>query len=278
MITLNENRIGKFTSSEIYRLLGNGEREMTNEELIQYKEDNPKGRKKTIEDVNILSDAALSYIDEKIMEGDLCRSIDSESDAISLRWGKHMEKYAFLHLRKNNDFMLVSDETKVHPIYNKWAGSVDIINENQAGDIKCPYTLKSFIGLIRPIYDGLIGMDAMNAIRFGYTRPNGMKVKAHQNGEKYYQQIVSNSCIHGLSNGVLVVYMPYKHELLDIQDNCEGDISLNWLYFKDIESLPYLNENKKYKNINIISFNIPIEDKMHMENKIKLASEILNLK
>ena len=42
-------RAGRFTGSEIYRLMTGGKREMTEQELEAYKLENPKGRKTTIE-------------------------------------------------------------------------------------------------------------------------------------------------------------------------------------------------------------------------------------
>ena len=68
-ITENINRIGRFTSSEIHNLLS----------------------------VNVKKDGfgkpALTYINEKAMERRLGRSIDTESNARPLTWGKAVEKY-----------------------------------------------------------------------------------------------------------------------------------------------------------------------------------------
>lgn len=88
--TWKDQRFGKFTSSNIHRLIGNGERLMTPEEL---KARPKKGTgSKTIwkEDPKILSDAAITYIKEVIAE-EMTGSSNDGGSAATL-WGEEYEQ------------------------------------------------------------------------------------------------------------------------------------------------------------------------------------------
>lgn len=127
MESINKNvlRIGNPTSSEIYRLVGNGKKQ------------------------GELSSRALTYIQEKNYERKLSRSIKNEVDAKPLIWGKLLENRVFNLL--GIDYTLSSQETDQHPTIPFWAGSKDGIKfgeEKTVIDIKCPYTMKSFCELV----------------------------------------------------------------------------------------------------------------------------------
>lgn len=107
-------RIGNFTSSQIYRLMGA-----------------PKPRK--------------TYIAECNYARKLGRSLNSEHSARPTTWGKLCERRAFDILPL--EYQLTSLDTITHPEYSCWAGSPDGVSETAVYDIKCPYTLKSFCEL-----------------------------------------------------------------------------------------------------------------------------------
>ena len=44
----NTNRLGRFTSSKIHVLLNYGSRQMTDEELVEFKKQNTKNKKKEV--------------------------------------------------------------------------------------------------------------------------------------------------------------------------------------------------------------------------------------
>ena len=60
-----ELRRGRFTASRASEMLTNGSRQMTDEEMIAYKEAEPKGRKKTIA---IVGESLETYAFEKAIE------------------------------------------------------------------------------------------------------------------------------------------------------------------------------------------------------------------
>lgn len=245
-VTLNGHRGGKFTSSEIVNLT---------------KEGKSKGT---------WGAPALTYIEEKNMERRLGRSIDSDTDSRPTNWGKFMERMGAILL--GNEYPFNSSHTLVHPTIDNWAGSPDVIKEDEGRtivDFKAPFTLKSFCQLVQPLYDGLEGMAAMNAIR-----------DTHKEGDKYYWQIVSNACITGAKWGELIVFCPYESEIPVIQhavSMMEGTDQSKYyfIYTAQKEQLPYIKDGGYYANINIIRFEIPQVDKDKLTDLVVRAGELL---
>ena len=242
----NKLRVGNFTSSEIVALTT--------------KDRSGKGFGKP----------AITYIDETNMERRLGRSLTDEVNARPLTWGKLLESRVFDLL--GLEYILTSKDTSQHPVIGYWAGSADG-KKNDDGttvmDIKCPMTLKSFCQLVDPLYAGLSGMDAMNAIR-----------ENHKDGEKYYWQLVSNSCIENTKYAELIVYVPYFSELADIRmmaHNVPGDQAGKhyWIAMANDDELPFLRDHGYYKNINAIRFEVPAEDKKQLTDLVKKAGEML---
>jgi len=268
-ILKNEIRNGNFTSSEIVALTKMGSRKMTKDEIAALKLIDPKSRKTTVEDG--FGKAGLTYILEKRFERNLGRSLDDEKSAKPLKWGKLLEK------RVGNilpyEYELQSNITVVHPTIDCWAGSKDVLIQRAKktiGEIKCPMTLKSFCLLVQALYDGLVGMDAINMIR-----------ETHPDGEKFYWQMVSNAILDGVNSAELIVYMPYESELDEIKMMVH-DLPIEMLeeyYFvtmaKDGE-LPFLKDGGYYKNLNIIPFEIPDADIEFLTNRVIEASTLLS--
>lgn len=242
----NAHRIGNFTSSEIVALT------------------------KVAKDGKSFGAPALTYILETNMERRLGRSLTDEINARPLTWGKLMEIRAFDQL--GLEYILSSTETTVHPTIPFWAGSKDGMKMDKGRtiiDIKAPITLKSFCQLVDPLYEGLEGMAAMNAVRDN-----------HKDGDKYYWQIVSNAILEGAQYGELVVYLPYKSELEDIKFMAQSvpadQLSKHyWIAMAAEDELPFLIEGGYYKNINIIRFEIPQEDKDLLTEKVLKAGALL---
>lgn len=258
----NQHRGGNFTSSKIAALLSMGSREMTEEELAEHKKANPKSRKKTIE--SWPGKAALTYIDEKKMERRLGRSLSTEVNARATSWGSLVEGRVFDLL--GLEYTLTSKQTLLHPRFPFWAGSPDAEKKNTVPDFKCPLTLKSFCQLVDPLYVGLEGMDAINAVR-----------DHHEDGDTYYWQIVSNACIKGYEYGELIVYMPYLDELIEIKEMARRDQSgkYKWIDYAEFDELPYILRNGYYRNLNVIRFRIPQEDKDLLTMRVEAAGKLL---
>lgn len=273
---LSDIRNGNFTSGEIVALLSMGSREMTKEELDAHKLNNPGSRKKTIE--SWPGKAAITYINQCNMERRLGRSLDGELDAKPTNWGKFIEPLLFQLL--DGDYTYNSQDTLTHPEYPFWKGTPDgfkIHETKTVVDAKCPFTLESFCKLVGPLYNGFEGMGAMTALREGYTDKTGLFQPPHADAEKYYWQIVSNACIDDCTHGELIVYCPYESELSVIQAAAveSGNPGAYFIANGSQKSLPYLKDDGFYKNINIISFEIPESDKNSLTETVKKAAAYL---
>lgn len=205
---------------------------------------------------------ALTYIDETNMERRLGRSLTDESNARPLVWGKLLESYWFDLL--GLEYTLSSTDTDVHPTIPYWAGSKDGMKKDTIIDIKSPITLKSFCQLVDPLYQGLEGMDAMNAVRDN-----------HKDGDKYYWQLVSNSIINNTRYAELVVGMPYQSEIAAIKLLADGMPNCYWIAMAGDDELPFIKDNGYYKNLNIIRFEVPQSDKDFLTEKVLKAGQML---
>lgn len=234
----NISRVGNFTSSEIVALT------------------------KVAKDGKSFGAPAMTYISECNMERRLGRSLTDEVNARPLIWGKMVEARVFELM--GLEYSLVSSDTVVHPTIPFWAGSPDGVAEDTVADIKCPITLKSFCQLVDPLYQGLTGMAAMNAIR-----------DTHKDGDKYYWQLVSNAILTSSNFAELVVYVPYKDELTEIREMAEGNSNAYWIWSASDDELPHLIEGGYYKNINVIRFEVPQADKDLLNQKVMSAGRLL---
>lgn len=242
----NTARIGNFTSSEIVELT------------------------KKATDRKSFGVKALTYIKQTNMERRLGRALDGDTVAKPLTWGKLLEGRVFELL--GLEYTLSSTVTDLHPVFPNWAGSKDGLKHDQdrtVADIKCPITLESFCNLVDPIYQGLSGIDAMNAIRDN-----------HGEGDKYYFQLVSNAIINGCRYAELIVYMPYQSELADIKLSAQivsGELMSRhyWIAMAGEDELPFIKDGGYYKNLNVIRFEVPEEDRKMLVDCVKKASALL---
>ncbi len=273
---LSNTRNGNFTSSEVVALLSMGSRDMTDEELEQQKKDNPKSRKKTIECWP--GRAAITYINQCNMERRLGRSLDNEVDARATTWGRFVEGLLFSLLEE--DYTYNSSDTLTHPLYNFWLGTPDGVRKSvkkTLAEAKCPYTLESFCKLVGPLYEGYDGIEAMNALRNGYLDKNGLFQPPHPDAEKYYWQQVSNCCIDDCVASDFIIYCPFESELQVIQSMAvqSGSPSAYFIANAPKNALPYIQDDGYYKNINIISFDVPVEDKEFLTETVINAEKYL---
>lgn len=253
----NIARIGNFTSSEIVALMSV----------------DTSGKK--------FGKPALAYISETNMERRLGRSVDDEKVAKALTWGKLLESRAFDLL--STEYILSSTETDVHPFIPYWSGSKDGIKHDEGktvADIKCPLTLKSYCQLVDPLYYGLEGMAAMDAIRKGFVDSMGVAHEKHKDGEKFYYQLTSNAVINSCKYAELIVYMPYKSEIPEIKmmaQNVPGEElgKHYWIGMAGEDELPFILDGGLYKNINIIRFEVPQADKDALTANVLKAGKML---
>jgi len=218
-IRLNTNRIGNISSSNIHKLMG------------------AKKPKET-------------YLTELSYERRLKRSLSNEATARPLSWGHLLEGIVFNQL--GLEYSLVSDETIKHTEIDYWCGSPDGYTKDSVIDIKCPFTLKSFVELV----------DIKTIKQLKDIKP------------EYYWQLVSNSILLDKQFAELIVYCPYfddlglvKHQAQNV--NAEDLYKYYWLASATDDEIPFILKDSEFKDINIFKFEVPNEDKQLLTETIK---------
>jgi hypothetical protein len=213
-IVLNPQRVGAFTSSEIYRLMGS-----------------PK--------------VAATYIEEKQIEKRLGRCLTKDNYSQDMAWGNFCEQR--VHELLGLEYKLLSTETAVHPKYEFWAGSADLIVEGKkVSDIKC-FQMKKFCQYT----DALLTNDLD-------------LIKAEFPAE--YWQLISNAIINNVPNAEAITYCPYLSEipiLREMASNYDGVDQWKYRFIaeKPESGLAWLPDGGFYKNLNIFEFEVPQSDK-----------------
>lgn len=218
-IRLNTNRIGNISSSNIHKLMG------------------AKTPRNT-------------YLTELGYERRLKRSLSNEVSSKPTSWGHLLEGIVFNLL--GLEYSLVSDETIKHTEIDYWCGSPDGYTKTSVIDIKCPFTLKSFVELV----------DIKTIEDLKSERP------------EYYWQLVSNSILLNKQFAELIVYCPYfedlgliKHQAQNV--NAEDLYKYYWLASATDEEIPFILKDSEFKDLNIFKFEVPNEDKQLLTETIK---------
>jgi len=222
------SRVGNFSSSEIWKLT----------KLARNKKD--------------FGQVALTYIKEKSYEQKLGRSLNSFTWSKPTSWGSFCEAIAYEYIK---GWELVSEDRLFHPDIKFWSGIPDIVSLGKVGDIKCPFTLKSFCELV----DCETGQDLKNV------------------NEAYYWQLVSNAILTHSNEASLFIWVPYKGELPNIRERAikSGDESISWLAYAPDNDLPFLILGNDYDSLNELKFKIPEQEKDFLTQQVKKAIELL---
>lgn len=148
-------RESRFTGSEIWKLLVGGKRDMTDEELEQYKKENPKGRKTTIE--SLFGETALTYIFEKSCESIMGVDEEDQLDTFDVRRGKELEPLAFRKFKELKELQFLDvQECSFFAWGDNSGASPDCVVSNDAvGEFKCPRSKKLF----KIIHKGIEAID-----------------------------------------------------------------------------------------------------------------------
>jgi hypothetical protein len=237
-IIANPERVGRFTSSEIYRLCSNGR-----------KKDEPGA-------------PFYSYIEEKRSERKLGRSLDLGGAGKSAAWGEIMEMYVFEILIPIK-WKHHGKTTKIHPINDSWAGSIDLVEQSICvGDLKC-YQPKNFVSYADILMSGDIEL-------FKAEHP------------KEYWQLVSAACIHNTAYAEAMLFMPFQSRLPEIREwvNNSANDSEAWRYRfifdSPDEQLPYIPDgNLFYNELVTFRFMVPASDVFFLYDRVEMAAKLL---
>lgn len=132
-------RVGRFTSSEIYNLMGAAYREMTPEELKARPKSGKGSGVKRVEVYDELSETAEKYIKVKVAEA--LTGIKKESSyAYPLVYGKEMEPNAVEYFQEKKG--LECEEIGFIAFGDHAGGSPDRKTKDGILEVKCPYTIE----------------------------------------------------------------------------------------------------------------------------------------
>lgn len=137
-------REGRFTASKATDLLTNGSRTMTTEEQAAYKEENPKGRRTTID---VIGDTALNLAiiaaTEELIGVD---EDDPLANVPDIKRGRELEPIAFKAFKELMELQFLDVVEVGFCKYGEHAGaSLDgYVSDNSSLEIKCPRREKFF--------------------------------------------------------------------------------------------------------------------------------------
>lgn len=227
----------------------------------------------------------FSYVEDCRTERFAKQNISKEVDVFAMAWGKLCE--IPVHKKLSSDYKFQSDKTIAHPKIAGLVGTPDgekykvilkALEKDAVTDIKCPTTIKAFISLISGLYN-FDGVDATvkDASEIDFDEVVKKFRKKARDGEKFYQQLVSNSCIVGTEFAELIVFMPYFDDLEAIK---LYNTTLKEPYFKveqkKIEELPFITPESGLMDVNIIRFKVPVIDKQFLEMRARMATELIS--
>ena len=234
-ITENIERIGNFTSSEIWKLTT----------LDRNKEG--------------FGAPALTYIEEKQIELRMGRSITTDTHSQSMAWGTFMEQYVFSLI--GMEYIITSNKTDMHPTIKGWSGSKDLIVEGvKVSDIKC-YQPKKFA-----IYtDALLKKDV------AFIRDNFKKEYWQLVSNCIINKVDVAEAITFMPYESELTEIREMAENYDGSDQWK----YRFIAEAHKSALPYLPDNGYYKNLNKFEFEIPKEDKELLTERVLLAIDKL---
>lgn len=255
-----DERTANFTSSKISDLTTGGTRPMTPEEKKVFQEAGGDKRKKNCFDYG---KPFYSYIKTKRRERAVGRSLDNEARANSLDWGNLCEKISHEDPKLLGlEYELVSKTRYKHKSL-PWSGMPDEIvrtKKPKVSDIKCPFTLISFLD----IYEAIDEADKKEYAEI---------LKAVK--PEWYWQLISNSILTDINTCELILFMPKRSRLEEIRKASEFSGKYYFHNKSDFE-LPWTADNSDIPEITKITFEAPGEDKKHLIERVTLATELLN--
>lgn len=199
-----------------------------------------------------------TYLTELTYERRLKRRLNAETSSKPTSWGHLCEHLIFTKKGfLGTSYGYYSDKTIPHPSIEGWCGTPDGETNDSVVDVKCPFTMKSFVELSDICIIGDI-------VYFKEEKP------------EYYWQLVSNAILTGKKYAELVVFCP-KYEtlptIINLAQNMDEDQNKYfWLQFAQYDELPYLPEGTEdFNEITKFKFEVPETDKELLTEQITKA-------
>jgi len=241
MINNSEKRIGRFTSSQVYRL------------CKSLKSGAP-------------TKAFETYIEEVGISRALNRSTKTEVKTRPMLWGKVMEVVLFNLL--GMEYTLEHKSTVTHSEYGDfWSGTPDLVAKNKVGEIKCfepmhfgrlSFALKSEdIETIKEIEPEAYWQTVSNAILCNKKRAEIIAYMPYRSELEEILTLIEESNF--------------------LERNELEPTDFYFMRMENIESLPYLPDDSGFSNINTFEFEVPEKDIEFLTNRIITAESHFKL-
>lgn len=234
---MDQIRIGRFTSSEVYRLMT---------------------RAKNGSDFGA---PALSYIKEKVNERLLGLSIDLETTSRSLSWGKAIEGYV-CDTYLGPEYSVTSQESLLHS-NGLLAGTPDVITDHLVGEIKCPLTRASLCSLVEIIESGSTEVFKSQNPQYYYQ----IVSNAELTNKKEAELII----FMPYEDEVQAIV-----EYAELIDDFQLQRDIQWLVHEDIERIPHLLTGGYFKNFYKFKFEVPEKDKESLIKSVEAAEAYIH--
>lgn len=241
-ITSNALRVGRFTSSEIHKLMT----------VAKNKVD--------------FGAPALNYIAEKNLERKLGRSLNVDKSSRAIAWGHFNEKR--VHELLPMSYQSVGNITVPHPTIECWSGSPDHKNEMEkvVADTKC-FEPKKFAEYV----DVLMQSDIA-----------GVQIFKEENAKEYWQLISNAIILgyDYIEPIVYMPYESELEEIRDMARTYaeEDSWKYNFIWQSAKEELPYLPDGGYYRNLNIFRFKVDEADKnMLIQTVMKAEQQLITI-
>lgn len=188
----HKQRAKKFTASKIIALCADGSRKMTEEELIQYKIDNPKSRKTTTWDI---PDGLKTYALDKAID----YFVDPEEDAYlsaAVEEGKEREPLAFEKFRSKKalEFLEVYEAEFICKDGHSGSSPDGIVSNNSVLEIKCPNKTTFFCVVLTNEIDKKYFFQMQKQMKDTGAQQCYYFVYYIQDGEEYWHEIIVPRC------------------------------------------------------------------------------------
>ncbi len=141
-------RAGRFTSSQMHRLIKNGDRLMTKEELSSRPKSGKGSSAKYMEDPTKFSPDGVTYIEEKVAEV-LTGQCEPSVFAHATAWGDEWEPIAAEYYKEK--FKCEFEIIAFQPFGDHAGGSPDrkILGSKRGIEIKCPHKSKNQVNYLQ---------------------------------------------------------------------------------------------------------------------------------
>lgn len=234
-MTENIERIARFTSSEIWKLMKTGKGEYG------------------------FGEKAITYIEEKNLEIKLGRSIKTEVYSRDMAWGNFLEKVVYDLLPFG--YEMTATKTDLHPSIKCWSGSPDFkIPGVLVADSKC-YQPKNFaqytdallskdIELIKKEFPDEYWQLVSNAIINQVDIAEAITFMPYRSQLQELREMAEN--YDGPDQ--------WKYRFIAEGEDCD---------------LAYLPDGGYYQNLNRFAFEVPEEDKEALTERVLLAEKLL---